>query len=121
MARHTSTITSLTAGLRHLPFFSARPDTEGEARLYVRRALTAAAEERYDVALVFCEKSLAAAPGNLAARLLVGRIYHYALEDVDRAVAAYRKVITLAGYDGENPYCVAAREALDELVRNVEA
>lgn len=116
MARHPNAVNTLATGLRQLPFFSARRDADGEARLYVQRALTAAAEERYDVALVFCEKALAAAPANLAARLLVGRIYHHALEDVDRAVAAYRKVITLAGYDSENPYCAAAREALDALV-----
>jgi hypothetical protein len=35
---------------------------------------------------------------------------------VSAAVTAYGKVITLAGYDGENPYCAAAREALDNLV-----
>ena len=116
MARHSNAINSLATSLRQLPFFSGRRDADGEARLYVRRALTAAAEERYDVALVFCEKALAAAPSNLAARLLVGRIYHYALEDVDRAIAAYRKVITLAGYDAENPYCAAARQELDAVM-----
>ena len=36
--------------------------------------------------------------------------------DVSAAVTAYGKVITLAGYDGDNPYCSAAREALDNLV-----
>jgi tetratricopeptide (TPR) repeat protein len=120
MARHPNSIHALAESLRQLPFFSARRDTAGEARLYVRRALTAAAEERYDVALVFCEKALGAAPSNLAARLLVGRIYHHAVEDVHRAVEAYRKVITLSGYDADNPYCLAAREALDALVRNAE-
>lgn len=119
MARHPNAIQSLATSLR-LPFLSGRRDAEGEARLYVARALNAAAEERYDVALVFCEKALAASPGNLAARLLVGRIYHHAMEDVDRAVAAYRKVITLAGYDSDNAYCIAAREALDALMKHVE-
>lgn len=120
MARHPNAIHSLATSLRQLPFFSGRRDIGGEARLYVARALAAAAGERYDVALVFCDKALAADPANLAARLLVGRIYHHALEDVDRAVAAYRKVITLSGYDADNPYCAAAREALDALVKNVE-
>jgi tetratricopeptide (TPR) repeat protein len=120
MARHPNAIHSLATSLRQLPFFSGRRDTGSEARLYVARALAAGAEERYDVALVFCEKALAADPANLAARLLVGRIYHHAIEDVDRAVAAYRKVITLSGYDPDNPYCAAAREALDALVKNVE-
>jgi tetratricopeptide (TPR) repeat protein len=121
MARNPNSIHALATSLRHLPFFSARRDTAGEARLYVRRALTAAAEERYDVALVFCQKALAASPGDLAARLLVGRIYHHAYEDVDRAVEAYRKVITLSGYDPHNPYCLAAREALDALVKDVNS
>jgi len=74
MARHPTAIHTLAESLRQFPFFSGRRDADGEARLYVQRALTAAAEERYDVALVFCEKALAAAPSNLAARLLVGRI-----------------------------------------------
>lgn len=120
MARNSNAIHSLATSLRQLAFFSGRHDFGGEARLYVQRALTAAAEERYDVALVFCDKALAADPGNLAARLLVGRICHHALEDVDRAVAAYRKVITLSGYDADNPYGAAARRALDALVKNVE-
>lgn len=119
MARHPNAIQTLATSLRQLPFLSGRRDLGGEARLYVQRALTAAAEERYDVALVFCDKALAADPANLAARLLVGRIYHHAVEDVDRAVAAYRKVITLSGYDADNPYCAAARQALDALVKNV--
>jgi tetratricopeptide (TPR) repeat protein len=121
MARNPNSIQALATSLRQLPFFSARRDTAGEARLYVRRALTAAAEERYDVALVFCQKALAASPGDLAARLLVGRIYHHAYEDVDRAVEAYRKVITLSGYDADNPYGLAAREALDALVKDVNS
>lgn len=120
MTRHPNAIHSFATSLRQLPFFSGRRDIGSEARLYVARALAAAAGERYDVALVFCDKALAADPANLAARLLVGRIYHHALEDVDRAVAAYRKVITLSGYDADNPYCAAAREALDALVKNFE-
>jgi tetratricopeptide (TPR) repeat protein len=119
MARQPNGIHALATGLR-LPFFSGRREAESEARLYVQRALTAAAEERYDVALVFCQKALAASPANLAAWLLTGRIHHHAYEDVDRAIAAYRKVITLAGYDSADPYCVAARRALDALVKNVE-
>lgn len=112
-------ITTLTSALRHLPLFSPSPraDADGEVRLYLQRALRAAAEERFDVAIVFCEKALRLAPRNLAARLLVARLYDHVAGDVDRAVAAYRKVITLAGYDSSNPYCAAAREALDALIQ----
>ena len=90
---------------------------EGEAKLYLRRALRAASEERHDVAMVFCRKALDLSPADLAARLLLAWLYDRAFGDVDQAVAAYRKVITLAGYDATNPYCVSAREALDALVK----
>ena len=38
------------------------------------------------------------------------------IEDLEAAVAAYKKVIALAGYDSTNAQCIAAREALDALV-----
>jgi tetratricopeptide (TPR) repeat protein len=117
MSRNFPAINSLAASLRQLALFSAsRSSSAGEARLYLQRALTAAAEERYDVALVFCDKALAVEPGNLGARLLSGRLYDHSRKDVDRAVDAYRKVISLAGYDESNPYCAAARQALDALM-----
>ena len=123
MARSTTATHGFASTLRQFPLFGRRnavrtaPTAEGEAKLYLRRALRAAAEERHDVSLVFCRKALDLSPGDLAARLLLAWLYDRALGDVDQAVAAYRKVITLAGYDAANPYCVAAREALDVLVR----
>jgi tetratricopeptide (TPR) repeat protein len=115
MPRNFPAINSLATSLRQLAHFSAsRPSSAGEARLYLQRALKAASEERYDVALVFCGKALDVEPGNLGARLLSGRLYDHA-RDIDRAVDAYRKVIALAGYDEANPYCAAARQALDAL------
>lgn len=116
MSRNFPVFNSLASSLRQLAHFSAsRPSSAGEARLYLQRALKAAAEERYDVALVFCGKALDVEPGNLGARLLSGRLYDHARHDIDRAVDAYRKVIALAGYDEANPYCAAARQALDAL------
>jgi hypothetical protein len=93
-----------------------REDSVEEARLYYRRACLASTEERFDVALIFCAKALNLDPKHLPTRLLVAQIHDYGLHDVSAAVTAYGKVITLAGYDGDNPYCAAAREALDNLV-----
>lgn len=109
---------SLTTTFKHLSsFLPPREDsTEEEARLYYRRACLAATEERYDVALIFCEKAVDLDTGHLPTRLLIAQIYDYGMHDVSAAVTAYGKVITLAGYDSENPYCAAAREALDNLV-----
>jgi len=117
MSRNPSAINSLANSLQKLPLFGApRPNSESEAQLYLQRALHAATEERFDVALVFCRKALDVAPSNLAARFLAGQLYDHVLHDVDRAVEAYRKVIVLSGYDTANPYVAAAREALDALV-----
>jgi tetratricopeptide (TPR) repeat protein len=96
----------------------ARQDCAGEAELYYRRACLAAREERFDVALVFCGKALELDPRHLATRLLVARIQDRGLNDFGAAVNAYRKVIALSGYDGSNPFCAAARQALDLLVAN---
>jgi hypothetical protein len=107
---------SLATALKHLSPFLPPRDSVEEARLYYRRACLAATEERYDVAIIFCAKAVNLDPRHLPTRLLIAQIHDYGLHDVSAAVNAYGKVITLAGYDGENPYCAAAREALDNLV-----
>jgi tetratricopeptide (TPR) repeat protein len=96
--------------------FPLRDSSSEEARLYYRRACLAAAEERYDVALIFCAKALELEAAHLPTRLLVAQIYDRGLHDIDAAVPAYRKVIVLAGYDSDNPYCAAARAGLGMLV-----
>ena len=110
-------LTSLAGLAQTLRSRSRREETTcDEARLYYHRACIAASEERYDVALVFAAKSLELAPRDLATRLLVAQIHDRGLHDVAAAVRSYEKVISLAGYDGANPYCAAARTALDVLV-----
>lgn len=94
-----------------------RDESSQEAQLYYRRACLAAAEERYDVALVFAAKALNVDPRNLATRLLIAHIHDRGLRNQEAAIHGYRKVIALSGYDSANPYCAAAREALDRLVQ----
>ncbi|MFY9552519.1 MAG: hypothetical protein WAU32_15340 [Thermoanaerobaculia bacterium] len=110
--------TALASTLRNLSqLLPGQSDPNGEADLYYRRACLAASEERYDVAMVFCAKAFEVAPRHLPARLLAARIQDRGLHNLEAAVAAYKKVIALAGYDGGNAHCAAAREALDELVQ----
>jgi tetratricopeptide (TPR) repeat protein len=94
----------------------ARDAAAEEALLYYRRACLAASEERYDVALVFASKAIQLDHKHLPTRLLVAQIYDRGLSQLEQAIKAYNKVIALSGYDGSNPYCAAAREALDALV-----
>ncbi len=110
--------TTLAETIKNLTqLLPGQSDTSGEADLYYRRARLAAAEERFDVALVFCAKAVEVAPGHLPARLLLAKIHDHGLGNLEAAVAGYRKVIALAGYDGGDPHCAAAREALDALVQ----
>jgi tetratricopeptide (TPR) repeat protein len=112
-----SSWTALAATLRNLSqLLPNQSDPTGEADLYYRRAHLAATEERYDVALVFCGKAVEVAPRHLPARFLIARIYDKGFHDFEAAVAAYRKVIALSGYEASNPHGAAAREALDRLV-----
>src|SRR5712691_13286088 len=91
-------------------FFPARESTAEEARLYYRRACLAAAEERYDVALIFCAKAVELDAGHLPALLLAAQIHHWGVSDFDEAVRCYRKVIAASGYEAQNPYCAAASQ-----------
>lgn len=102
-------------------FFPPKESTAEEAQLYYRRACLAAAEERYDVALIFSGKALELEPAHLATRLLIAQIHDRGLRNVDAAVNGYRKVIALAGYESDNPYCAAARVALDALVEQFQS
>ena len=61
-------------------------------------------------------KAIHVEPRHLAARFLIARIHDKGLGDLEAAVAGYKKVIALSGYDGQNEHCVAARDALDALV-----
>jgi hypothetical protein len=101
-------------------FFPSRESTAEEAQLYYRRACLAAAEERYDVALIFSRKALELESAHLPTRLLIAQIQDRGLRNVDAAVNGYRKVIAMAGYEPGNPYCTAARAALDALVNRIQ-
>jgi len=117
MSQRPGSWSGLAQTIRQIaPFLPPRENASEETQLYYRRACLAATEERYDVALIFCEKALEVHPDHLPTRLLVAQIHDRGLNHVDEAVTAYRKVIALAGYATDNPYCAAARVGLDALV-----
>ena len=121
MASNLNSWTALASTIRNLSqLLPGQTDRSQEADLYYRRACLAAAEERFDVALVFCSKAVHVEPRHLAARLLLARIQDKGLGNFEAAVAGYKKVIALSGYDANNALCVAAREALDALIQKTE-
>jgi tetratricopeptide (TPR) repeat protein len=96
---------------------SGRESVAAEVSLYYRRACLAAAEERYDDALIFCAKAIALEGSHLPTRLLVAQIHDRGRGDAEAALECYRKVLAICGYDVINPYGIAAREAIDRLAR----
>jgi hypothetical protein len=110
-------LAGLAERVRRLSSRSGATETDAEISLYYRRACLAAAEERFDDAIVFCTKAVALRSAHLPTRLLIAQIQDRGLGDVEAALESYRKVISLAGYDGANPYCAAARAAIGRLAR----
>lgn len=111
-------VQTLSERLAGLGLLAPRVGHIQEAELYLRRARLAAEEERFDVARVFCEKALEADPSNLAVLISLAQIHEIGFSDPDAAIELYQKVIARAGYDGNNPYCAAARKALSSFARS---
>jgi tetratricopeptide (TPR) repeat protein len=109
--------TVLSEKLSGLKLLSPRVGHAEEAELYLQRARLAAREERFDVARVFCEKAREADPDSLSALYTLARIEEVGFGRADAAIALYQKIIARSGYEGSNPYCAAAREALCALAR----
>jgi hypothetical protein len=105
----TTPLPGKLANLRILPPRGAR---SAEVDLYLKRARLAADEERFDVARVFCEKARSIEPESLDVLFTLAQIWDVGFSDGDAAIALYQKIIAKAGYDGTNPFCAAAREAL---------
>lgn len=101
--------------LGSLKSLSPRAARSAEVDLYLKRARLAADEERFDVARVFCEKARSIEPESLDVLFTLAQICDVGFSDGDAAIAIYQKIIAKAGYDGANPYCAAAREALSAL------
>ena len=99
-----------------LRILSPRIERSAEVDLYLKRARLAAEEERFDVARVFCEKARTIEPESLDVLFTLAQIFEIGFSDGDAAIALYQRIIARAGYDGTNPWCVAAREALAGLV-----
>jgi tetratricopeptide (TPR) repeat protein len=107
--------TPLPGKLASLRILSPREERSAEVDLYLKRARLAAEEERFDVARVFCEKARSIEPESLDVLFTLAQICEIGFSDGDAAIALYQKIIAKAGYDGRNPYCAAAREALSGL------
>jgi tetratricopeptide (TPR) repeat protein len=102
--------------LTYLPGAWIDPKNNELITLYRLRYRMAMEEEKYDTAMIFLNKILELDPMNLEAKLCKGDIYHRCLNDYDRAVEQYNKVIRLSA-DGVNDTIHArARAAMSEIM-----
>ncbi len=94
----------------------AAPDA---IRVYRHHAARAIAEERWAAALVFLDRILEVEPRNTEAWLTKGHLHLYGRGDEPAAIACYRKVIVLGGYDATDPHVAKARSSLERLLKRL--
>ncbi len=92
----------------------ASPDLIG---VYRRHAARAISEERWAAAGVFLDRILEVDPRNLEAWLMKGHLHRFCHGNEEAALACYRKVIVLGGYDTSNRHVRRAQRAQEQLLR----
>ncbi len=107
--------------MKKLSFLKTRPSAPGNRsedaiRVYRRHAARAISEERWPAAEIFFDRILELVPGHTEAWLMKGWLREHCHHDEESALTCYRKVITLGGYDGENPHVQRARQSLGRLL-----
>jgi len=107
--------------MKKLSFLKTRPSAPGNRsedaiRVYRRHAARAISEERWPAAEIFFDRILELVPGHTEAWLMKGWLREHCHHDEESALTCYRKVITLCGYDGENPHVQRARQSLGRLL-----
>lgn len=82
----------------------------------VERAL---AEGRWRFADHFCDKILAEEPRNLETWLLKGHLAWHYFRDHQRALACFRQVLILGGFESSNACVAQARTSLGQLLEQL--
>lgn len=106
----------LSAILTCLPGAWIQPSDHDLVALYRMRYRMAMEEKKYDAAMIFLNKILEVQPLNLEAKLDKGELFHRHLQDYDRAIEQYSKVIRLTSSDESSEYQRRARGSMSELM-----
>ena len=84
-----------------------------------RQIERAISEERWTFANHFCDTLLAEEPGNLRALLLKGDLAWHRFRDAETALACYRRVLILGGFESSNEFVARARASLAQLLERL--
>lgn len=106
----------LSTIFRHLPGAWIDPKHNELISLYRLRYKMALEEQKYDTALIFLNKIVELDPMDLEAKLCKGEIYHHNLQDFQKAIEQYNKVIRLTNDNQTHAVHVRARAAMAEIM-----
>jgi tetratricopeptide (TPR) repeat protein len=106
----------LSTLMTYLPGAWINPRNEELITLYRLRYKMAVEEQKFDTALIFLNKILEVDPMNLEARLHKGELYHRCLNDYDRAIEQYNKVIRLSSDRQAGQIHIRARAGMSEIM-----
>ena len=94
-------------------------DPSDAISVFRHHAARAMAEERWASALVFLDRILEIDPGNTEAWLTKGHVHLFGRDDEHSAIACYRQVVVLGGYDETNPHVHRAQATLERLLKRL--
>jgi Tfp pilus assembly protein PilF len=94
----------------------ATPAQDEALAVYRRHAMRALSEERWTAASIFLDRMLEVDPHNTEVWLMKGHVEQFCRENLEAALACYRKVITLCGWDLSHPHAAKARRAADRVL-----
>ena len=109
--------TRLLATIRtYLPGAWIDPKANELVTLYRLRYKMAMEEQKYDTAMIFLNKILELEPMNVEAKLCKGEIYYRCLNDYQKAIEQYNKVIRLTSDRQTETVHLRARAAMAEIM-----
>ena len=95
------------------------PELSSAIPVFRRHAARAMSDERWASALIFLDRILEIEPGNTEAWLTKAHIHLFGRGDEQAAIACYRKVIVLGGYDTSDPHVRKAQSTLERLLKRL--
>jgi tetratricopeptide (TPR) repeat protein len=98
--------------------FTGEPTIEELAQPYFHKVELALREERYEAAILLLKKVLELDPKQLNALTKMAQIYHYQMEEYQKALNIYKKILNIIGWDEEdNFYFIEAKKGINEIIK----
>ncbi len=98
--------------------FTGEPTIEELAKPYFHKVELALSEERYETAILLLKKVLELDPKQLNALMKMAQIYHYQMEEYQKALNIYKKILNIIGLEEQdNFYFIEAKKGINEIIK----